>query len=304
MKKMTLLLIIPLTALMAVDFTISKSGTLTPEGVESTTTTSQAAVSGIIPNSIDLIWDDSFGDNLAYTCQSSLSYPQIAGSVSKTYSGSYIGLNPWYEVEERGNGTSCSPSINTAEHTRVEVGTLRAWYLRSDDVWVQVSNTVIQDGTRMPYSGDPFYSPDNYRGCYNTEYFRARSDNITYQPADEYVSSETGYASFKPAHYWVWHGWHTGNRIYAPAGAKAVFIQIYARLVVEHGQSTDDRDSANYVIHVGCDKKAPDTWASIADIGISRYKPVTNDWQPFNFLTGGISKEEFMKNPPPFVSQP
>ncbi len=76
------------------------------------------------------------------------------------------------------------------------------------------------------------------------------------------------------------------------------------RLVVDDPSKKKDIDLARYVVHVGSDIKEPDGKTKQGDIGISKHKRVTKDWQPFNFITGGITKAELLANPPPFVSQP
>ena len=84
---------------------------------------------------------------------------------------------------------------------------------------------------------------------------------------------------------------------------KAVFVQLYLRLAVQNPNLPDDRHLANYVAHIGSDYKNS-SYITLGDVGISRFKKITNDWQPFNLITGGISKAELEANPPPFVSAP
>jgi hypothetical protein len=75
------------------------------------------------------------------------------------------------------------------------------------------------------------------------------------------------------------------------------------RLIKDDPNGVDDRDSARYVAHIGVDARNPD--GSLAgDIGISRWRMITKDWQPINFLTGGITKAELEANPPPLSLPP
>ena len=79
---------------------------------------------------------------------------------------------------------------------------------------------------------------------------------------------------------------------------------MYARLVKLDPNGVDDRHLARYVIHMGSDNKRPGDWMTLGDIGISRTKRVTNDWQAFNFLSGGISKTELEASNPPIQMTP
>ena len=88
-----------------------------------------------------------------------------------------------------------------------------------------------------------------------------------------------------------------------PAGLKAVFVQQYARLVLDDPNGVDDRHLARYVMHVASDRKAASGQTTSGALGISRFKRITNDWQPFNMITS-MSREELEANPPPFVSVP
>jgi len=323
MKKVILLLILQLTVLMAADFTMSKSGTLTKEGATTPAvtepvapvatepvapvatepvTTVPASQPGILPNSVDLIWEDQYGPNTGWTCQTSSGYPQFLGGVVRDFPNMGVSrVNAWYEVEEAGNGSSCSLSINQATNTRVEVGTLRGWVLYTDGTWYQYANTVQQTGIKMPAASDPFASND-YRGCgANPLFLNTRNANLYYNPVNSIITPD-GFKSYKPNYYWGWHAW-TSNIFTFPRPVKAVYTEVYMRLVVENPALPDDRDVAHYVAHISSDTKN-EVGYTLGDIGISRYKKITNDWQPFNFLTGGITKEELQANPPPFSTVP
>jgi hypothetical protein len=110
---------------------------------------------------------------------------------------------------------------------------------------------------------------------------------------------------YKPKWYWDYHGWganrHTIDYSKQP---KAVLVQLYARLAVENPALPDDRASAKYVIHVSSDRKTIEGSAAGGDIGISRWKRVTSEWQPHSFLTGGWTKEQFMATNPPISITP
>lgn len=305
MKKILLLSITSLAMLMA-DFTL-EGDTLTPVSDTTTpvtdptpppTTSDPVSTPGILPNSLDLIWDDLYGPNIGYTSQTNSGYPQFHGGVARDFPNMDVAsVNAWYEIEEQGNGSSCSPSINQATNTVVEAGYLRAWVLYADGEWRQYENTIDHEGMNMPSAGDPF-AGDNFRGC-GTIYNPIRLAN----PLDTREGlSANGFGIYKPEHYWVWHGWgHTIHALVKPH--KAVFVQLYLRLAVQNPNLPDDRHLANYVAHIGSDYKNS-SYITLGDVGISRFKKITNDWQPFNLITGGITKAELEANPPPFVSVP
>ncbi len=293
------------------------SGTPSEEGTASfivTVTDSNAKVATkelsleILPGgsgemSVALIWEDQYGPNTGWTCQTSDGYGQFLGGVVRDFPNMGVSrVNTWYEVEEAGDGSSCSLSINQATNTRVEIGTLRGWVLYADGSWVQYTNSRIHDGTHMPNVNDPFYVPGQFRGCgANPIFENTRSAHLGYDAVDPNETAN-GFRTYKSNYYWVWHGW--GTNIYTLQGlTRAVYVQAYMRLVVENPDLPDDRHLANYVAHIASDTKNAEG-VTLGDIGISRYKRITNEWQSFNFLTGGITREELESNPPPFSTVP
>ncbi len=219
------------------------------------------------------------------------------------------GLNAWYEIMDEGacdgecDGTiGCLYSANQASNTVVEVGNLRGWYLRTDGTWSQYEDSRLHGGTVMPNPGDPFHS-GNYGGCGEIfDPFRASNPN----PQCYHGVTENGFELYRPENYWTWHGWGSSGDwdIVEPGSVRAIIVTMYARLVKLDENGVDDRDLARYVIHVASDNKRPTDWVTLGDIGISRTKRVTNDWQPFNFLSGGISKEELIASSPPVQMTP
>ncbi len=321
MKKVILLFIMPLAIVMA-DFTLT-GGKLIPNGepvAEPTTPVSEPTTpvsepttpvaeptpplatpnaSGVIPNSIDLIWEDQYGPNTGWTSQTQTSFPQFGGGYVRNYPTlSTPKINAWYEIEEQGNGSSCSPSINKATNTVVEAGRVRGWTLATGGSWIQFDNVLKHEGMNMPSPSDP-YAGNNFRGCGAT-YNPIRTANPT---NTRLGYSAEGYPIFKPDNYWVWHGWGTGQPN-VNASKKAVLITLYLRLKVKDPSKTDDRHLAKYVAHVGSDLKNATGQTVGGAVGISRFKVITNEWQPFNFLSGGITKEEFIASNPPVISEP
>ena len=327
MKKVILLLILQLTVLMAADFTMSKSGTLTKEGAtappatqevvtppatepvaETTPTpTPTPVVGGIIPTTTDIIWEDNNGANTGYPSQMTSGYPQFVGPVHRSMPPAGSRVNAWYEMAEMGDGSSCGPSINQSKYTRVEVGRIRAWILKSDGTWYKFNDSNLLTGvmgTRRPTSSDPI--PDTSFGSCgnNTIYTQTRSLHSDYDPKADAVLTPDGFKAFKPYYYWYWHGW--GNAIYTvPAGAKAIYVQAYMRLIVDtknNPNGIDDRHLAKFVNHISGDYKNS-SGITLGDYGMSRWKKITNNWESQNFLTG-MTKAELEANPPPFSLVP
>jgi hypothetical protein len=253
-----------------------------------------------------LIWEDNYGPDIGKVAQTNPGYEVFKGPSHKDYPSQYgntPGITPWFELEEEGDGNGCGLSVNQAVHTRVELGHMRMWHLGGDNVWRQFANTANLGGSHLPNPGDPYFSSGNFRSC--TEPFASvRNQHMGHQSWNDYISPTTGFKSYKPLYYWVMHGWTTDPHALVPAGGKAVFIQMYARLIVEPGQSIDDRHLARYVVHVAADSRTANWNNAGGDIGVSRNKRITNDWQPINFITGGITKEQLIANPPPFTSVP
>jgi hypothetical protein len=320
MKKILLLSIASLAMLMA-DFTLEGdkltpvSGTITTvtdptppstttDPTPPSTTTDPVSPSGVIPNSVDLIVADRDEPNKGFMCQTQSGYPQFQGAYSSILlpSSSVSGLNAWYQIMEEGDGSSCSYSMSQSSNTVVELGNLRGWYLKTDGTWVQFENSRLHTGLIMPNPGDPYFS-GNYGQCGATfDPIRAANPN----PQLHKGVSENGFELYRPENYWVWHGFGSdgGRDIVSPNDVKAIIVTIYARLVKLDKNGVDDRHLAKYVIHVGSDNKRSSDWYTLGDIGISRTKRITNDWQPINFLSGGISKEELIASNPPVQMTP
>jgi hypothetical protein len=110
-----------------------------------------------------------------------------------------------------------------------------------------------------------------------------------------------------------WHGWwDIGVKSIEPWDIDAFFVTIQARLVVADPSGGDQRGQAELGLQVGADYYLETTtdYASIApNIGISRTKKLTGDWQAFNYATlsdvgtqipgGGITEAALRGGPPP-----
>jgi hypothetical protein len=122
--------------------------------------------------------------------------------------------------------------------------------------------------------------------------------------------SATKHSTAKPDHYTRWHGFAGGheqfkiNGVLDPYACKAIFGQVYTRLVIEDTTKPDDRHKAHYVVHLGMDDRNYKGSLIWGGIGLSRFNKITNEWRPTNVLSGGITKAELETNPPPFTSEP
>ena len=329
MKKVILLLILQLTVLMAADFTMSKSGTLTKEGTTTPAATEPvapittepvipvttepvptvpASESGIIPDSVDQIWADMNEANTGWASATNAGQPQFQGAFHRNPADlhDFEGFNIWTEVELAGNGTSCSPYINKAVNTAVEIGYTRGWWLDQKGAWHPMNQLKVQNEwitiPRMQ-GGTPY---NERRDCSDTAYpliYQERMNNyLTYTPIKGLSAS--GFRLVRPDHYFRYHGWNSRTIPSNPDDVKAVFGQIYFRLVLIDPNGIDDRDKAEYIVHIASDRFAPDMGRTLGTLSISRYKKVTKDWVSINILSDGITKAQLTANPPPFSLVP
>lgn len=72
------------------------------------------------------------------------------------------------------------------------------------------------------------------------------------------------------------------------------------RLVLIDPNGPDDRQLAAYCAHVASDPKAADGSNLMASNGIGRMKPITSQWQPFNYFSQELTWEILQNNPPPY----
>jgi len=113
--------------------------------------------------------------------------------------------------------------------------------------------------------------------------------------------------------YW-WHGWwEAGRPAIDPWDVGAFLVTVQARLVVANPSGADDRQAAELGLQVGADyyMEANSDYGDLIapNIGISRTKRLTNEWQAFNYATlsdvgeqipgGGITEAELRGSPPP-----
>ncbi len=350
MKKLILLLIIPLAILIAdMNFPTStqKGDSMSIVGAEETAppvikptlppeTTAPVNTSGIIPNSLDLVWKDmTTAAEVAPVCTSA-SFSRgpnwKAGKTTTPWGNGgppgvlarckdWRKVNVWIEVEEDAGPPVqwCKPTINKAQNTQVEVSGLTGYWLDYDGKWHKLwDNYKNLAGGKWPKKKMNYPAT---RGC--TEKVWQKYENIRqaypgYDPVRGHTSD--GNLLIRPAHYWRTHIWTSGaitvpelwddkgGKRTPPGQMKAYYASSWARLILVDPKGVDDRHMARYIWHVSGDARQENsTSACFSDIGgISKYKlvPQNGDWAPVNMLVGDITEQEFRQNPPPFSTSP
>ncbi len=269
--------------------------------------------SGILPNSVELIWADTYAPNLNFTTATSTSQGQY--DTGDPYKPPFeIGttgypvptVNTWNEVELEGTDTSCSHSINQAVNTRVEIAGYEGWWKDASGNW-QTMNTNSRGGGILPAksgltSGERGCTQQYFKDIRDPVYEEVKADIVTPGVSFDTRSNLT-HIFVKPQSYFRWHGWGARTTFETPQTCKGIVTQQYFRLVVDDPNGPDDRHLARFVVHTACDRKDYDG-TQMWNIEISRFKRVTNDWQPFSTSHGIMSFEELQANPPPFQSRP
>ena len=150
------------------------------------------------------------------------------------------------------------------------------------------------------------------RDCCQDVFFDARLAHVDEMDPAQHPNRTTellrpepnGHASVKPRYYLRFHGYGLTQFGNTPIPVKAIHVQLYARLILEDPSLPDDRHLARYLMHVASDcKQSNGVTCPSGHVTMSKFKRVTNDWQPFNAITV-IDRSAFEANPSPFVSEP
>ncbi len=311
MKKILLLSTMSLAMLMADITLIEEQLTKASERVAEApppATTAPVNTSGIIPNSVDLIWADMHDAPTGWPVATNSSYSQFQGPTFKgklpTRTEGWGSVNAWFEVEPATcKKCSCDFDISTSVNTAVELSPIYAFVLTNDGVWHQYS------GTNNSFGGATFPSKSilfkGNRGCNVQPIEDIRAANMGY---DAQIRSRT----YLPQYYLRYHGWANNARYKIDRSTiKAVFFTHFARLTKIDPNGVDDFKKAEFVVHGASDIKAADGTQIPGKEGwgvggISRYKIIPQDgnWMPVNFIEGWITKAELDANPPPFPKHP
>ncbi len=273
--------------------------------------------SGIIINTVDLMVDDMYGDNTGWVSNMPSSYGQFPGPVRKDFHDKTFGkMLIWLEVEEAGTGSSCSQGISNSTNTAVEVGYIRS-FKKENDVWSQhiALQNMNTNGTGSQYQVNGRWDG---RYCHPTNGIvpgrndkdrqddlwdnpERRPSNFPFEPSIINPTTSSGYLSVAPARFYRFHGW-TNSSFIDQSALQCYYGMAYIRLILIDPEGEDDRHLANFVCHISSDVRTDDN-DYIGDIGMSRYRKVTNDWACINFFSG-LSESEFRSNPPPIITIP
>ena len=171
---------------------------------------------------------------------------------------------------------------NPANNTRVQIKNIKAYILsKQDGQW-----HLIQDSKKV--EGAAY--PEDYAG----------NDS---KPADIRYE-QNGSVSVKAGQGYNYHFWPASGRVSIdPNDIAGIFTTVQARLILDRPQKTDDRSQARYLLGMGgdywksLDAKWDNSWTTVGDIAIGKFKYVTTNWQAFNMTT--LSPKEIRQNPPP-----
>jgi hypothetical protein len=187
--------------------------------------------------------------------------------------GSYRAMIPWGAIFETDPGNTCN-------NTRVEIRDLKAYYLsKRTNTWQLWSATV------RPYGS--LIDQDLTSGITKAADIREVDGGglaVLIQDGFNFTFSAPKRTSIDPG------------------DIAGVFVTVQGRLVVSDPSKQDDRQQASYMICAG-----GDYWVDLTstgpnftlngDIGIGRFKRVTNEWRAFNMHT--LSEDALRANPPP-----
>jgi len=275
---------------------------------------------GLITNSLDLVWDDMNTPAKSKPASTPL-WEQFMGPEFLGYlqhNTEWERTNMWIEVEEDCFETEtsdvaeftsheCSLTSNQSINTMVEISPIIGSYLTTSDNWIDLATGTEAgnqwEGHTSPTGGDPL---DQTRSCSNPTVVADRNANTSYDPFKGYTYNKGIYV--RPDHYYWAHWWSLIVPFTDQATMKAVYVGVYARLVLIDPNGVDDRHLARYLIHCASDSKDASglTLGGAGAAGISKYKliPQNGDWMPMNFIDGDITRTEFDTNPPSFITTP
>jgi hypothetical protein len=186
----------------------------------------------------------------------------------------FTAMIPWGQVYETVEG-------NLASNTRVQLRNLETYYLsKKDNKWYLWNGSYKVAGKA---------------------YVENFADDIS-KPADMREEPD-GSISVRVGDGFNFHFWTTiGRNTIDPDDIKGVFSTCQARLILHDENGPDDRKTSRYILSIGADywkdlNVGWDQWKTNGDIGIGRFKYVTNDWDAFNMHS--LTEEELRNNPPP-----
>jgi hypothetical protein len=175
---------------------------------------------------------------------------------------------------------------NPANNTRVQIRDLAMYYLsKTDSGWHKLQSAVRVEGAAYV---------EDFVGDVN-------------KPADIRKEPD-GSISVTAGDGYNFHFWPSTGRVTIPKGdVLGCFVTVNARLILHDPNGIDDRNSARYLMGVGGDwwqsmDAVWDNWKTNWDMGIGRFRFVTNEWQGFNLITLSPEQTKLFPPPLPFVT--
>ena len=170
---------------------------------------------------------------------------------------------------------------NPAENTRVEMRGMEAYVFSLEKrEWL-----LLQEAERVE----------------GAAYIENFVDDVN-KPADVRYDDED-LVAVKLEDGYNYHFWPASGRVpIDPDDIGGIFTTIQARLVVDDPDVPDDREQARLLLSMGADYWLSlaaewDQWTTNGDVGIGRFKYVTQKWQPFNMTSA--SADLLRQHPPP-----
>lgn len=182
----------------------------------------------------------------------------------------------WGQVYEWAEGS-------TETNARIQIKDLEMYYLsKTDHQWHLLQNAKRVSGANYveDFAGD------------------------VSKPADIRVESD-GSISTTCGDGYNFHFWPAAGRVTIPVNDVAgCFSTVKARIILDDPEGKDDRDQAKYLMSVGGDwweslTAQWDNWTTNWDIGIGRFRFITEEWKSFNMYS--VPEDTIRNNPPPFT---
>jgi hypothetical protein len=227
-----------------------------------------------------LINDDMYLDHEGYPHGVPSNYDFAQGPILRDAAsavGDFQATAGWGQVYEEING---NPSVNT----RVELKNYKAYYLsKSDNKWHELMNVEnITEGAG---------------------YVEDFSSDAVNPPSDIKRIEANGHVSTRPGSGYNYHFYPPRVSI-DPNDIAQMAASCEAKLILANPNGVDDRHLAKFVLNIGMD-----VWRTIDavfnydysnnhDIGMGRFKYITNEWRKFYFITD-MPLAELQANTPP-----
>ncbi len=270
-------------------------------------------VGGIETNTIEAMWADMREQNTGWVSNMKSSIGQFDGPYDYPDQGikdtNFDSVNMWLEIEEAGDGSGCSERISQSSNTMVEIGSIYQ-YLYQNGVW--------RLGAELKNTQTPSDKGGNHPHASNAMSRDCHLDESQVEPLFEHwdlVESEyavrtnsNGFIEYMPDYYYRYHCWNPGGLGSDPGSeVDGVLGCCFVRLVLKDPNGVDDRHLAEFVGHLGSDIRNDGSY--IGDIGINRYKKITNDWVAMNFHSWRLdikpnSVAELAALNPPIILEP